>query len=51
VEWRVDTEFVSESRIPEVSIAKLVPEAHQEVTERISEIMRVAEISSAARVE
>jgi len=51
VEWRVDTEFVSESRIPEVSVAKLVPEAHQEVTERISEIMRIAEIPSAARVE
>jgi hypothetical protein len=51
VEWRVDTEFVSESRIPEVSIGKLVPEAHQEVTERISEIMRLVEIPSNARVE
>jgi hypothetical protein len=51
VEWRVDTEFVSESRIPEVSIARLVPEAHQEVSERINEIMRDVEIPSTARVE
>jgi hypothetical protein len=51
VEWRVDTEFVSESRIPEVSIARLLPEEHQQVSERITEIMKVAEISSAARVE
>ena len=50
VEWRVDTEFVSESRIPEVSISRLVPEGYQEVTEQISEIMRIAEIPSAARV-
>lgn len=51
VEWRVDTDFVLESRIPEVSIARLVPEAHQEVTELISKIMRVVEIPSTARVE
>lgn len=51
VEWRVDTEFVSESRIPEVTIARLMPEGHQEVSERITEIMKDAEISSAARVE
>ena len=51
VEWRVDTEFVSEDRIPEVSISKLVPEGNQEVSERIGEIMRVAEIPSSARVE
>jgi hypothetical protein len=50
VEWRVDTEFVSESRIPEVSIARLVPEGHQEVGKRITEIMKDADISSAARV-
>ena len=50
VEWRVDTEFVSESRVPEVSIAKLLPEAHQEVNERITEIMRVTGIASASRV-
>jgi hypothetical protein len=51
VEWRVDTEFVSESRVPEVSIARFLPEAHQEVNERITEIMRVTGIASAARVE
>jgi hypothetical protein len=51
VEWRVDTDFVLESRIPEVSIARLVPEAHQEVTDRITEIMRAVEIPSTARVE
>lgn len=51
VEWRVDTEFVSESRIPEVSIAKLVPEGREMVHKQITEIMRVAEILPAARVE
>jgi hypothetical protein len=51
VEWRVDTEFVSESRIPEVTIASLMPEGRQEVSERITVIMKDAEISSAARVE
>jgi hypothetical protein len=51
VEWRVDTEFVSESRIPDVGIAKLVPEGHQEVNRRIAEIMKDAEISPVTRVE
>jgi hypothetical protein len=51
VEWRVDTEFVSESRIPEVDITRLAPEGHSELSVRITEIMRDAEISSAARVE
>ena len=51
VEWRVDTEFVSEDRIPEVSIAKLLPEGNQEVKERITEIMRAAEMLSSTRVE
>ncbi len=51
VEWRVDTDFVLESRIPEVSITKLVPQGYQAVTERISEIMRVVEISPAERAE
>lgn len=51
VEWRVDTEFISEIRIPEVAIAKLEPEGHQEVSERITEIIKDAEISPDARVE
>jgi hypothetical protein len=51
IEWRVDTEFVSEDRIPEVSIAKLLPEGSHEVGERIAEIMKLAEISSAEKTE
>lgn len=51
VEWRVDTEFVSASRTPEVSIASLVPEGRHEVSERITAIIKDAEISSAARAE
>ena len=51
VEWRVDTEFVSESRIPEVGIARLVPEGREMVRKQITEIMNVAGISPAARVE
>jgi predicted P-loop ATPase/GTPase len=51
VEWRVDTEFVLESRIPEVRIARLAPEGRQEVSERITDLMKTVEISSAARVE
>lgn len=51
VEWRVDTEFVSQDRIPEVSIAKLLPEGNQGVKERIAEIMRTAEMPSSVRVE
>lgn len=51
VEWRVDTEFVLESRIPEVRIARLAPQGRQEVSDRITELMKTVEISSAARVE
>lgn len=51
VEWRVDTEFVSESRIPEVGIERLLPEGHEMISERITEIMKVADISPAARAE
>ena len=51
VEWRVDTEFVLESRVPEVSITRLIPEGTQDVSERIAEIMKVAEISSTEKVE
>ena len=51
VEWRVDTEFVSQDRIPEVSIAKLLPEGNQWIKERIAEIMRTAEMPSSVRVE
>jgi hypothetical protein len=51
VEWRVDTEFVSETRIPEVSVTKLLPEGHEEVSSRIAQIMKAAEIPAAVRVE
>jgi hypothetical protein len=51
VEWRVDTEFVSASRIPEVTIASLAPDGHETLNERITEIMKVADLSPAAREE
>ena len=47
----VQVELFSESRIPEIGIARLMPERHQEVSERITEIMKNAEISSGSRVE
>jgi hypothetical protein len=43
VEWLVDTEFVSTSRIPEVSIAMLLPQGREDVTKQIAEIMKVTE--------
>ena len=51
VEWRVDTEFVSEARIPEVSVTKLLPQGYEEVSARIAQIMKLAEIPPAVRVE
>jgi len=51
IEWRVDTEFVSEDRIPEVSIARLLPEGNHAVGELIAEIMKRAGISSAGKTE
>jgi len=51
VEWRVDAEFVSESRVPEISLGKLVPDEHQKVSELISEIMRAVKIPSNERGE
>jgi hypothetical protein len=51
VEWRVDTEFVSESRIPEVEITRLAPEGYAELRVLIAAIMQAAEISATARVE
>jgi len=51
VEWRVDTEFVSENRIPEVSIASLEPEGREMVRKQITEIMKGVEIFPAERAE
>ena len=51
VEWRVDTEFVSENRIPEVSIASLEPEGREMVRKQITEIMKGVEIFPAEPVE
>ena len=52
VEWRVDTEFVSESRIPEVGIASLEPEGREMVRKQITEINESSpRFSPAERVE
>ena len=50
VEWRVDTEFVSTNRVPQVRIASLLPEGHGEVNQRIGDIVKRAEIPAGSRV-
>lgn len=50
VEWRVDTEFVSTHRVPQVGIASLFPEGHEEVSQRIADIVKRWDIPSRPRV-
>lgn len=50
VEWRVDTEFVSTNRVPQVRIASLLPDGHGDAIQRISDIVKRAEIPTGPRV-